>query len=337
MLIQEELENYQTQQQVQASQAHQQQAYDSTLKSLFQDQTIEMISTFIDDIENPVELNETALRPSLRVDRAYMVRRKGKQRIVHIELETSPDSDMPLRMLEYYGILYRKYKIPIISLIICPFKTSITDPPLVIVDDDGEILIFHYRIARLWKEQASSYIDSHKVAVYALLPTMEGANYELLSQALDEMKVHYEGQSRRLAEHLLWFNTLLQRTDTVSLEDKERVREKMSNIESLLDENPFVQKRRAEGFAEGEVRGRAEGRAEGEVKGRAEGRAEGLQEGLQFAVLTAIENRFPPLAKSVKEKILHVQQPDKLQLILKVTFIVPDEKTLQTMIDSLVA
>ena len=78
MIIQEKLENYQEQQQT-----HQQQAYDSTLKSLFQDQTLEMISIFVDDIENPVELNETALRPSLRVDRAYMVQRKGKQRIVH--------------------------------------------------------------------------------------------------------------------------------------------------------------------------------------------------------------------------------------------------------------
>ena len=104
MIVQEERENYQPQQQ-----AQQQQAYDSTLKSLFQDQTLEMISTFIDDIENPVELNETALRPSLRVDRAYLVHRRGKQRIVHIELETSANSDMPLRMLEYYGILYRKY------------------------------------------------------------------------------------------------------------------------------------------------------------------------------------------------------------------------------------
>lgn len=91
----------------------------------------------------------------------------------------------------------------------------------------------------------------------------------------------------------------------------------MSNIESLLDENPFVQKRRAEGFAEGEARGKVEG--------------------LQFAIMASVENRFPPLVESVKEKISRIQQPDKLQLILKVTFIVPDEKTLQTLIDSLAA
>ena len=272
-----------------------------------------MISTFIDDIENPVELNETALRPSLRVDRAYLVLRRGKQRIVHMELETSPDSDMPLRMLEYYGILYRKYKIPIISLIICPFRTSIADPPLRILDDDGEIIIFNYRVARFWKEHASEYLDVHKVAVYALLPTMEGASYDLLSQALDEMKVHYEGQSRRLAEHLLWFNTLLERTDTVSQADKERVQKKMAELESLLDGSSFVQKRRAESFAEGEA------------------------VGLQKAVVTIVENRFPPLAESVKQKISHVQRTDRLQLILKAAFTVPDEKTLQTMIDLLAA
>ena len=220
---------------------------------------------------------------------------------------------MPLRMLEYYGILYRKYKIPIISLIICPFRTSIADPPLVIVDEDGEILIFKYRIARLWKELARKYLEEQKVAVYALLPTMEGANYALLAQALDEMKVHYAGQSRRLAEHVLWFNILLERTDTVSPTDKERLQKKMAELESLLDESSFVQKRRAESFAEGEAKG------------------------LQKAVVTIVENRFPPLVESVKQKISHVQRPDRLQLILKAAFTAPDEKTLQSMIDLLAA
>jgi hypothetical protein len=315
--LHEELEKYHAQQEVQEAKVYQQQAYDSTLKSLFQDQTVEMLSFFIEDVENPIELSETALRPSLRVDRAYLVQLKGKQRIIHMELETDTASDMPLRMLEYYGILYRKYRTPIISLIVCPFRTSITDPPLRVMDDEEELLVFHYRVVRLWKENASRYIDQHKIAVYALLPTMAGANYELLSQALDEMKVYYAGQSHRLANHLLWFKTLLQRSDTVSQADKERIGTKMASFESLLDEDPFVQRRWAEGFAEGE--------AKGEIKGKTEG--------LQFAVVTAVENRFPPLTDSIKEKISYIKQPDRLQLLLKATYTVSDEKTLQTMID----
>jgi predicted transposase YdaD len=127
----------------------------------------------------------------------------------------------------------------------------------------------------------------------------------------------------------LWFGTFLQRTDTVSIEDKRRIVEKMSNLESLLDENPFVQKRRAEGLAEGE----AKGRAEGEAKGRAEGRAEGLQR----AVITVVEGRFPPLAELAQKSVASVTKADALAIILKGMVTAPDEATARLLLELLAA
>ena len=89
------------------------------------------------------------------------------------------------------------------------------------------------------------------MSIYALLPTMDGADYALLSQALDEMKERYAGQARKLATQLLWFGTFLRRTDTVSLEDKRRLQKKMDQFDSLLEENPFVQKKSAEAEEKG--------------------------------------------------------------------------------------
>lgn len=108
----------------------QQQVYDATLKALLNDQPQAMLSFFLDDVVYLNELSETAPKPPLRVDRAYLALYRGEQHVAHIEFETDADSDMPLRMLEYFGILYRRHKKPIISIIVCPFRTHIADAPL---------------------------------------------------------------------------------------------------------------------------------------------------------------------------------------------------------------
>lgn len=245
------------------------------------------------------------------------ISRKGKIHILHIEFETDADSDMPERMLEYFGILYKRHKKPIISLIVCPFKTNVADSPLRIEGPDEEILVFRYRVARLWQYQAQKYLEMHNLGVYSMLPTMLGADYTLLSQALDEMKDAYEGQTERLQKHVLWFGTFLQRSNTVSPEDKRRIREKMSNLESLLDENPFVQKRREEG--------REEGRAEGEAKGK------------QKALMLVVEGRFPQLTALAQQKVERGAKPDALDLVIKGVAAAPDEATAKLLLNLLAA
>ena len=116
------------------------------------------------------------------------------------------------------------------------------------MDEEEEILIFHYHIIALWEYEAQTYLDKHIVGIYALLPTMAGANYAILSKALDEMKEGYSEQPRRLTDHFLWFGTFLYRTTIVSVADKERLRKKMQDFDSFLEQNPFVQKKKEEGI-----------------------------------------------------------------------------------------
>src|SRR5438270_12150447 len=127
--------------------------------------------------------------------------------------------------------------------------------------------------------------------MYAMLHAMKVATFILISEALTAMKAFYAQDESRLHTHLLWFDTLLNRTTMVSEVDKERTYEAMNDVESLLDSGRFVRQRvaksRAEGLAEGEAKGLAEGKAEG----LAEGEAKGLQEALAIT----IELRFPTL------------------------------------------
>src|SRR2546426_9559933 len=98
----------------------------------------------------------------------------------------------------------------------------------------------------------------------------------------------------------------LDRTTTVSEQDKERTREAMNDFESLLDSGHFVRQRVAKSRAEALAEGRAEGLAEGEAKGLAEGEAKGLQEALAITV----ELRFPALLELAHEKAEGVKQPE---------------------------
>jgi hypothetical protein len=78
---------------------------------------------------------------------------------------------------------------------------------------------------------------------------MRGATYEVLKQALDEMKAFYGENRRRLAEQMLLFDTFLQRSDTLSIVDKYKVQEYLDMFDSLLDESRIVKKKAAEAEA----------------------------------------------------------------------------------------
>ena len=156
-------------------------------------------------------------------------------------------------------------------------------------------------------------LEQHLVFLYALLPTMEDANYEVLAQALEEMKEYYEGQPKELSTHLLWFDTLLWRTDTISAEDQRRIKTKMEELEDFLEQSPYVQKKREES------------------------REEGLIEGLQKGIVTIIQGRFPPLVELAQERVSRVTKPEELNILLKQIATIPDETTARWLLSTIAA
>ncbi len=146
---------------------------------------------------------------------------------------------------------------------------------------------------------------------------MEGANYERLAQGLDEMKAWYTGLERQFATHLLLFEVFLDRSTMVNAEDKRRIKKKMTDSYSFLDESSFVQERKAQA--------------------KEEGKQEGLQEGLQTALVAAVEERFPDLKELAQQKAILIDKPDTLTIILRGVIAAPDEKTARFVLDKLAA
>lgn len=287
------------------------QPFDSSLKSFLEGLATQVIPELLAGAEVEEELNDEVLKPPLRADRVYKIRYKGEKCILQVELETKADSKIAHRLLEYYGILYRKYHKPIISVVIYPFRTTIPESPLRIVVDSEELLTFHFYVIALWKLDAQFYVSRRVVSMYALLPTMQGATYTLLKQALDEMKEEHGEKRRRLAEQILLFDTFLQRTDTVSSEDKRKIEEYMDMFDSLLEESRFVRKKRAEG------------------------KVEGTMETLRQVIVEFVQTRFPSLAALAQQQVAHVDEPQRLHTLVMQLAIVDSEEGAQKLLKAL--
>ncbi len=215
---------------------------------------------------------------------------------------------MTYRTLLYHVELFGKYRLPVISMVMYPFETSLTEP--VFREESGsEILLeFHHLVLRLWTLEAVQYIRKRVVSMYTLLPVMKGANASLLLQAIDEMERKYTRTD--FVRHLVRFRTILRRSMTLSMQDKQIVEDHMDiTYDSLLDEDPEIQERIA--------------------KAKIEER--------QQSVIDFIEARFPTLLETAQEQVARLNKPDELTRLTKQIALAPDESTARWVLSTFAA
>ncbi len=297
------------------------QPYDNLLKSLLEGQEKQMLPYFVPGVEYLETLNVEVVRTPLRVDRVYLVRHKGRKKIVHLEFESGPNNDMAARLLDYHTYLYRKYKLLVLSMIVYPFPTKMAEPPLRELDGNDEVLIFHFKVFPLWKLQAEQYVNEHAVVMFALLPTMEGASAPLLHKAIDEMVEYYQGNDTKLAQEFRWMGIVIRRVKTMPREDKREIQERLNMWDDLMEKDPKMRKIRKES----EAKGRAKGITEGEVKA------------LRKAVAVTVKLRFPHLVELAQQRVARISKPDKLNLLLDQIAIAPDEDAARSLLDLVAA
>lgn len=281
----------------------QQQPYDNLLKSLLKGRERQMLPYFLSGVEYLETLDIEVIRTTLRVDRVYKVMYQGQEHVLHFEFETSSDNDIDIRLLEYHAYFRRKYGFPVISIIIYPFRTRMVKSPLREVSGSKEILVFHFQVFPLWELDAEQYVREHAVFMYALLPTMDGADAHLLNQAIDEMIEYYKDDAEQLGQELKWMGIVLRRADIVPLEDKHKIEERLNMYDNLIEQDPKMKKMRAESEAKGELRAS------------------------QRMLVKVVNARFPALAELARQQVKHIDNPDTLDLLAQKIVTAPDENT----------
>jgi len=260
-----------------------------------EDHAAEMLPEILPESRLISEQNAELSRTNLRPDLVYLIEYKGKQRILNLELQTNEDSDMAFRMLLYHVELFGKYRLPVISMVMYPFETTIPEPVFREESGDETLLVFQHRVLCLWTLEAEQYVRRRAVSMYTLLPAMKGANAPMLLQAVEEMEQEYKGL--HLARHLVRFRTILRRSKTFSEQDKQIVEERLHMYDSLLDEDPDIQERVAKAKIEAQ----------------------------QKAVIDIIEMRFPTLTEEAQEIVARLNKADQLSQLMKQMVMAPDE------------
>ena len=298
------------------------QLYDSTLKALVQTFASTLLPLFLDGATFVETLNIELLRPTMRADRVFKVLYRDKYHILHLEFESSADQDMTTRLLTYYANIYQEYHLPIISIIIYPFRVTMAESPLRITSQQEALLTLHFKVLPLWQLNAEQYVRDHAISMYPLLPTMQGVTDELLLQAMREMVEYYKDNDALIARQFVWMGVMLRRAETITPQQKQRIQERLRMFERLWDEDPEIQRIKAEAEAKGKAEGEAKGKAEGEAKGEAR-----AMEVSKELVVLVVGSRFPTLAPLVQEKVGNIRQLEQLSILARQIATAPDEAT----------
>lgn len=116
--------------------------------------------------------------------------------ILHIEFQTEPtyDPPLPLRMLDYWVRLYRKYRIPIEQVVI--FLKPTTSPVAFTDEFIAPNTRHDYRVIRLWEQDPEPLLANPALLPLAPLARTDSPR-ELLEQVVAEVAKIQEGDRRR--------------------------------------------------------------------------------------------------------------------------------------------
>jgi hypothetical protein len=260
------------------------QRYDTSLKTWVKEDPESIIPVLLPGATVLEVLDVEAIKPTMRCDRLFKVLYRDEPHILHIEFETGTDGKMRSRLLAYNAIFYHEYdeELPVISMIIYPFRTTIAQSPLEIKSSllsesgNGKLLTFHFLTLPLFTRKAEDYLQKHLTCMYPLLPSMEGANAEIMAQAMEELASPHRGDEVSLSQQFIWMELLLERTTMLTAEEKQKIQGSFKMYDPLWENHPKVKKIKAAARAEVEEglrKAKAEAKAEAE-KAKAEAKAE---------------------------------------------------------------
>jgi len=220
---------------------------------------------------------------------------------------------MAFRMAVYHTQLLKKYELPVISMVVYLFKTTVATTPLQEFSGTEDLLKFSFRVLPLWNMDGRQYVENHHVSMYTLLPMMQNVNATMLIQAIDELIEYCKGDEAKLDRRLLWLSTFLRRAKVMPPLEKQRVQERLKMFDELLEQDEFVQKQRERGLQEGRLEGKIEGKIEGQI------------EAFQTILVDIVKNKFPSLKDLAQQRATQTKKVDALREVIQLVSAANDE------------
>ena len=239
-------------------------------------------------------------------DRLFRLRHP-QNHLLHLEIQSSWESDLPQRMLEYNVFLRGQRRLPVRSVVLLLHRR--VEPPascgiLEYRDIQGQVYLrFEYDVVRVWELPGEALLEG------PLGAAMLGLLTESVRERVEEWtrrfirRVEREVGDRERATALLdgayiLLGLLYDGVEIARWFAEAQGMKESSTYQRILDE------------------GRAEGRAEGRQEGLREGRQEGQVLALRENVLLVYRERFGEVPGEVEAKVRGVEDVERLRGML---------------------
>lgn len=278
------------------------QQYDTTLKNWIRGEAKAILPLLLTGVELIVPLTIEVIKPTMRVDKVFKVWYEGRETIFHIEFETGSDPYILSRLSAYNAVLHHEYQLPVISMIIYPFRTTMAKSPYVVTSGERKLTKFHFLTLPLFEQEAEYYIREHLTCMYPVVPTMHGVTEQMITEVMAELAALYRDDEVKSSDQFVWMRLLLDRSTTITEEEKRKIRRHLMQYDPLWEENPRIQEDRARSRAEGELLAS------------------------RRAVITIVKKRFPTLTELAQQKVAEITKPDVLDYLIEEVVTAPDEQ-----------
>jgi predicted transposase/invertase (TIGR01784 family) len=265
-----------------------------------------LLSIDIPDIQ--VLKTELSSEP-IRADSLILLRIANK--ILHIEFQTLPISEppLPLRMLDYWVRLHRKYRCPIVQVVI--FLKATNAEAAYQNEFIADNTRHQYQVIRLWEQDPAPLLATPALLPLATLAKTDTPEVLLQQVAAEVAKIETPVEQKSV----LACATLL-----ASLRFDEQLINQLFR-EEIMEESPIyqkiIQKGKQQGLLEGKQQGLKEGRKQGKQQGKQQGRQQGLKEGKQQGrqegeltlILRQINRRFGTVTPEMRSHLAKLTIP----------------------------
>ena len=170
-------------------------AYDNVCKRLAAEYPFALVQWLLAVNAEELELlpTELSLEP-IRSDAVYFFPQLG--RILHLEFQTEPKSNppVPVRMLDYFVRLYRKYACPIEQVVI--FLKPTTSRAVFTEQFAVGNTVHRYRVVRMWEQEPAPLLANPGLLPLAVLARTDTPT-SLLQQVAELVEQIDEPQQQR--------------------------------------------------------------------------------------------------------------------------------------------
>jgi hypothetical protein len=292
------------------------QLYDSSFKDWISQQAPAILPVLLPGAIYEQTLDVEIARPPMRVDKIFKVLYYGEEHVLHVEFESGYDNQLKSRLLVYNASLYHDHHLPVLTIVMYPFRTTVAKSPLRILSQKKPILTFLFKTLPLFTLDAEEIVRQRHACMYPLIPAMKKANANLMYQVMQELTEIYRDDKETLRQHYICMQVLLSRTRTITRAEKVKIKERLHMFQELFDGSPLIQ----------------EIRKVSHDQGREEGIQQGIQN-LQVLLIEAVQAKYPDLAEFARQQASHFNKPENLNRILLQIMNAPDANTVHGILE----